>query len=190
MDVVALEIEGVLLITPPRFADERGYFSEVWNARAFAGAGIDATFVQDNQSLSRQKGTIRGLHFQTPPSAQGKLVRVLKGVIRDVAVDIRQGSPTFGRHVAMDLTAEEGRQLWIPPGFAHGFCTLVDDTEVHYKATGYYDRNCDAGIRFDDPDLGIDWGIPASEAILSPKDRTLPGLADTPAYFSYGTASA
>ena len=190
MDVVALEIEGVLLITPPRFADERGYFSEVWNARTFANAGIDETFVQDNQSLSRHEGTIRGLHFQSPPSAQGKLIRVLKGAIRDIAVDIRQGSPTFGRHVAMDLTAEEGRQMWIPPGFAHGFCTLVDDTEVHYKVTGYYDRECDTGIRFDDPDLGIDWGIPAAEAILSPKDRTLPGLADTPAYFSYGTASA
>jgi len=188
MDVVALEIEGVLLITPPRFADGRGYFSEVWNARTYARAGLDATFVQDNQSLSRQKGTIRGLHFQTPPSAQGKLVRVLKGAIRDVAVDIRHGSPTFGRHVSVDLTGEDGRQMWIPPGFAHGFCTLVDDTEIHYKVTAFYDRDCDTGIRFDDPDLGIDWGIPAAEAMLSPKDRTLPRLAELPPHFSeHGT---
>ena len=187
MEIEALPITEVLVLTPRRFADERGWFCESWNARAFADAGLDVSFVQDNHSLSRHSGTIRGLHFQTPPHAQGKLVRVVRGAIRDLAVDIRHGSPTFGRHVGVDISAEDGRQVWVPPGFAHGFCTLEPDTEVLYKVTDFYDRECDKGLLFSDPELGLDWGIDAAAATLSDKDRAHPTLAELPAYFRYET---
>lgn len=173
-----MPIEGVALLTPRRFEDDRGWFCETWNARTLAGLGLELDFVQDNHSLSRPRGTVRGLHFQLPPHGQGKLVRVIAGAVRDVAVDIRVGSPTYGRHVAVDLSAENGRMLWVPEGFAHGFATLVPDTEVVYKVTGFYDRDSDRGLRFDDPALGIDWGIRPEEAVLSPKDRTHPTLAE------------
>ena len=185
MRVEATEIEGVLAITPARHGDERGHFSETWSRKAFAAIGIDLDFVQDNQSLSRPAGVIRGLHFQIPPTPQGKLVRVLRGRILDVAVDIRRGSPTFGRHVAVELSAETGRQLWVPVGFAHGFCTLEPDTEVAYKVTGPYDRACDKGLAFDDPDLAIAWPVDPAAAIVSDKDRRQPRLRDLETAFTY-----
>lgn len=184
MDVERLAIPDVLVITPKRHEDARGYFMEVWNERTFAGAGLALSFVQDNQSLSRRAGTVRGLHFQIPPFAQGKLVRVLTGAIRDVAVDLRKGSPTYGHHVHADLSAEDGRMIWVPEGFAHGFCTLTDDTEVAYKVTAFYDRESDKGLAFDDPALSIDWGMPPDRLILSEKDRRHPTLAELPDHFA------
>ncbi|MCB1506949.1 MAG: dTDP-4-dehydrorhamnose 3,5-epimerase [Hyphomicrobiaceae bacterium] len=183
--VKRLEIPDVILIAPAKFGDDRGFFSETYNAATFREAGIDATFVQDNQSLSRSSGVVRGLHFQKPPHAQGKLIRVVRGRIFDVAVDIRTGSPTFGHHVRAELSAENWQQLWIPPGFAHAFCTLEPDTEVFYKVTDFYAPECDAGILWNDPDLEIDWPISSSEAILSPKDTNLPRLADLSEIFTY-----
>jgi dTDP-4-dehydrorhamnose 3,5-epimerase len=186
MDIVASEIlPAVRIVTPRRFVDERGFFSEVWKANAFAEAGIEAAFVQDNHSLSRQQGVVRGLHFQTGRNAQAKLVRCIRGAILDVAVDVRHGSPTFGRHVAIELSAQNWRQLFIPVGFAHGFCTLQPETEVIYKVTAPYDPAADNGVAHDDPDLGIAWPIAGGEAILSEKDRAQPRLKDLPAYFPY-----
>ncbi len=170
------EIADVKVITPRRFTDERGFFSEVFNARAFASIESNA-FVQDNHSWSSQPFTIRGLHFQTVPRAQGKLVRVARGRILDVAVDIRRSSPTFGKHVAVELSAANWRQLWVPVGFAHGFCTLEPDTEVLYKVTDYYSAEHDFGLAFDDPALGIAWPTAPEAAILSDKDRKHPRLA-------------
>lgn len=181
-----LEIPELVLISPARFGDDRGFFSETYNERAFAELGIAARFVQDNHSLSRNKGVVRGLHFQAPPHAQGKLVRVVRGSILDVAVDIRQGSPTFGKHVVVELSAANWRQLWVPVGFAHAFCTLEEDTEVIYKVTDYYAPECDAGIIWNDPDLGIAWPVSAAQALLSAKDMTLPRLADISSPFTYG----
>ncbi|SHO66929.1 dTDP-4-dehydrorhamnose 3,5-epimerase [Pseudoxanthobacter soli DSM 19599] len=185
MDVREFEIPGVKLVIPKRFGDHRGFFSETWSDRAFRQQVADIGFVQDNHSLSAQKGTLRGLHFQKPPSAQGKLVRVVRGAVFDVAVDIRHGSPTFGRHVSVVLDAREGAQLWIPPGFLHGFCTLEDDTEFLYKVTGYYSAADDAGVAWDDPDLGIDWPVDEATAVLSDKDRKHPRLRDLPPIFAY-----
>jgi dTDP-4-dehydrorhamnose 3,5-epimerase len=176
-NIEAGPIEGLLIITPRKFGDERGFFSETYNARALAEAGFERAFVQDNHSLSRQPGVVRGLHFQTPPFAQDKLVRVLKGAILDVAVDLRKASPTYGRHFAIELSADNWLQLLVPVGFAHGFCTLVPDTEVAYKVTDYYSPQSDAGLRWDDPDLAIDWPVGAAAAILSDKDRRQPGFA-------------
>ena len=173
-----LAIEGPLLISVRRFADPRGVFIETWNARDFAAVGIEGPFVQDNQSLSVHVGTVRGLHFQIPPEAQGKLVRVLRGRILDVAVDLRRGSPTFGQHVAEELSAENGLMLWVPAGFAHGFVTRDPDTEVAYKVTALYAPACDRGLAFADPALGIDWGIDPASAVLSDKDGKLPKLAE------------
>jgi len=175
----------VKLIPPPIFRDGRGFFSEPYNRDALAAAGIDAEFVQDNQSLSRARGVLRGLHFQADPHAQGKLIRVSRGSIFDVAVDIRRGSPTYGRHVSTELSADNWAQLWVPTGFAHAFCTLEADTEVIYKVTDFYAPDCDRGLAFDDPDLGIQWPVPPSEAVLSDKDRRHPRLRDLPAYFTY-----
>lgn len=168
--VTPTELDGVLILEPKRFGDPRGWFTESYNAARMKEAGIDLTFIQDNQSFSADIGTIRGLHFQTPPQAQDKLVRVLAGAIYDVAVDLRNGSPTYGKHVGVDLTAENGRQLLVPKGFAHGFVTRVPDTMVFYKVTAPYAPECDEGLAFDDPDLGIDWGIAAEKAFLSDKD--------------------
>lgn len=179
MQIEALAIPDVKLLTPRIFRDERGFFSETWNARLLAAHGIAAEFVQDNHALSRTHGTLRGLHFQRAPMAQDKLVRVTRGSIVDVAVDIRPGSPTFGRHVMARLSAENWTQIWVPKGFAHGYLTLEPDTEVIYKVTAYYSPADDAGIRWNDPALAIAWPIEASQAILSDKDRQLPMLTET-----------
>ncbi len=184
MHVTRLAIEGLALLKPARFGDHRGFFSETYNRRRFAEAtGVDVEFVQDNHSLSRDAGTLRGLHFQRPPSAQGKLVRVVRGAVLDVAVDLRHGSPTFGRHMAVELSADNGEQLWIPAGFAHAFCTLVPDTEFVYKVTDYYSPADDGGIIWNDPDLAIEWPFPADRLTLSDKDGKLPRLADLPPIF-------
>uniref|UniRef100_A0A9E8CKU6 dTDP-4-dehydrorhamnose 3,5-epimerase n=1 Tax=Bosea sp. NBC_00436 TaxID=2969620 RepID=A0A9E8CKU6_9HYPH len=176
-------IPAVKIITPKKFGDHRGFFSETWSRKAFAEAGLDLDFVQDNQSLSAPVGTLRGLHFQSPPFAQDKLVRVTRGRILDVAVDIRASSPTFGKHVAVELSAENWRQLLVPIGFAHGFVTLEPDTEVLYKVTAPYAPENDHGLAFDDPALGIDWRLPLSELTLSDKDRKHPRLAEMLRYF-------
>lgn len=171
------EIDGLKVLTPVRFEDSRGYFSETFRQQALVDAGIDIAFIQDNQSLSRTVGTLRGLHFQKPPFAQAKLVRVLVGHILDVAVDLRPGSSTFGQHVAIDLSAENGRQLLVPAGFAHGFITRAPDTMVLYKVSAPYAPAYDSGIRWDDPQLGIDWGLGNRLPVLSDKDRQLPTLS-------------
>ncbi|MEI5668083.1 dTDP-4-dehydrorhamnose 3,5-epimerase [Bosea sp. CCNWLW174] len=184
LSVEPTAIPAVKIITPKKFGDHRGFFSETWNRAAFAEAGLDLDFVQDNQSLSAAVGTLRGLHFQSAPFAQDKLVRVTKGRILDVAVDLRASSPTFGQHVAIELSAENWRQLLVPIGFAHGFVTLEPDTEVLYKVTAPYGPKNDHGVAFDDPALGIDWRLPHGELVLSDKDRKHPRLADLPRYFA------
>ena len=183
MQIENTDIEAVKIITPKRFGDHRGFFSEVYSRQAFAKAGLDLDFLQDNHSFSAEVGTIRGLHFQSPPFAQDKLVRVTRGRILDVAVDLRRGSATYGRHVAVELSRENWRQLLVPIGFAHGFCTLEPDTEVLYKVTNVYSPTNDLGLAFDDPALGIDWGIDPAKATLSDKDRRHPKLADLPTVF-------
>lgn len=188
MQTQALAIPDVKLITPSIHRDERGFFSETFNARALATAGVTAHFVQDNHSLSVDAGVVRGLHFQVPPHAQGKLVRVVRGSIFDVAVDIRAGSPTYGQHVTAVLSADNWSQLWVPEGFAHGFCTLERSTEVVYKVTDYYAPDCDRGLRWDDPDLAIAWPVAPADAILSAKDKLHPVLDALPAYFSLARA--
>ncbi len=190
MKIVETEIPEVKLVLPDRRGDDRGFFSEVFRKDALAAAGIDADFVQDNHSFSATMGTVRGLHFQTDPHAQGKLLRVTRGAILDVAVDIRRGSPTYGRHVAVRLSARDWNQLWIPAGFAHGFCTVEPDTEVLYKVTAYYAPAHDFGLRWDDPAIGIDWPVDADSAVLSEKDRRHPTLADLPAHFTYPAKAA
>ncbi len=185
MKTEPLEIPDLLLLTPARLADPRGFFSETFRADAFAAHAVGVTFVQDNHAYSAQKGVLRGLHFQIPPRAQGKLVRCTRGAILDVAVDIRLGSPTYGRHVAVELSAANWRQIWVPPGFAHGYVTLEEGCEVVYKVTDYYAPECDRGIAWDDPALGIDWRISAGDAVLSDRDRKHPRLADAPASFQF-----
>ncbi|MCQ8184169.1 dTDP-4-dehydrorhamnose 3,5-epimerase [Parvularcula maris] len=180
-----LAIPDVILVQPKRHGDHRGFFEESFVASRYAEGGIEGPFVQDNHSLSGGVGTLRGLHFQTEPSPQGKLVRCTRGRILDVAVDIRQGSPTYGQHVSEELSAENGRQLWVPAGFAHGFVTLEPNTEVQYKVTSYYDPEADKGLAWDDPALGIDWGLGGKEPVLSGKDTQHPVLADLPTYFTY-----
>ena len=186
MQVEKTEIDGVLVVTPRVFRDERGFFVETWSQRAMSKAGIASSFVQDNHAYSRQKGVVRGLHLQCPPVPQGKLVRVVRGAIFDVAVDVRAGSPTCGRHVAVTLTAGNFRQLWVPPGFLHGYATLEPDTEVIYKVTGDYAPECDRGVAWDDPALAIPWPVATPDAILSPKDRGNKPLSEHPVYFHYG----
>jgi dTDP-4-dehydrorhamnose 3,5-epimerase len=176
MDIQDFAIKGPKLILPKRFSDARGYFQETWSDRVYRETIGDVAFVQDNLSLSIRKGTLRGLHFQQPPCAQGKLVRVGCGSIYDVAVDIRKGSPTYGQHLAITIDSEQAAQLWIPPGFLHGFCTLEENTEVCYKVTSYYNPTCEAGVIWNDPDLGIQWPIKEEGIVLSEKDRTLPRL--------------
>jgi dTDP-4-dehydrorhamnose 3,5-epimerase len=188
MEAVELALPGVFLFSPIRHGDERGFFSETFKMSAFAAHVPGVEFVQDNHSLSRDVGVIRGLHFQTPPHAQGKLVRVPRGRVLDVVVDLRVGSPTYGEHLSVELSADNWQQLWVPPGFAHAFCTLEPNTEFCYKVTSYYAPECDAGIAFDDPDLGIDWTIDLSTATLSDKDRKLPRLKDYASPFRYDGA--
>ena len=183
MDIAALDIPEVKIIRPKKFGDSRGFFSETYNKRAFEAAGLHYDFVQDNQSLSAETGTVRGLHFQLPPFAQDKLVRVVKGSILDVAVDIRKGSATYGRHVSAVISAREWNQILVPIGFAHGFCTLEPDTEVIYKVTNFYSAEHDRGLLWNDPELGIDWPVGAEEAQLSDKDRRQPRLAELTDHF-------
>lgn len=185
MEVQYFDVPGVTLLLPRHIGDERGYFAETFRADLFASYCGDFTFVQDNESLSARQGTIRALHFQTPPFTQGKLVRCTAGALFDVAVDIRHGSPTFGRWVGETLTPENGRQLWVPPGFAHGFCSLAPDTVIAYKVTAYYNAESDKGLRWDDPAIGINWPDLADPETLSPKDRKQPALAELPAYFPW-----
>ncbi|MFL6818116.1 MAG: dTDP-4-dehydrorhamnose 3,5-epimerase [Bradyrhizobium sp.] len=178
MEIRALLLAEIKLIVPQIHRDARGFFSETYNRQALCAAGMSIEFVQDNHILTREAGTIRGLHFQTPPRAQGKLVRVTRGSIFDVAVDIRVGSPTFGQHVSVTLSNENWRQIWIPTGFAHGYCTLEPDTEVIYKVTDYYAPDFDRGIKWDDEAVGIKWPVHPDNVKLSQKDRTLPSLKD------------
>jgi dTDP-4-dehydrorhamnose 3,5-epimerase len=183
MNFEHFDISGPVLIEPKRIGDSRGWFSETFRADRFAESVGEQVFVQHNQSLSAAKGTVRGLHFQLAPAGQGKLVRCLKGAILDVAVDIRRSSPTFGQHVAAELTADNGHQLWVPVGFAHGFVTLAEDTEIFYLVTDYYSPAHDRGLLWNDPALGIGWGVEASAAQLSDKDRKWPALKDLPDAF-------
>ena len=183
MEVVETAIPEVKIVKPKKHGDHRGFFSETYNKKDFAAAGIDLDFVQDNHSLSADKGTVRGLHFQLHPFAQDKLVRVSRGSILDVAVDIRRGSPTFGRHVSAVFSAAEWNQILVPIGFAHGFVTLEPNTEVLYKTTAFYAPEHDRGILWSDPELGIDWGVDEGQAILSDNDRALPTLNDAPDLF-------
>ena len=177
-------IAAVKIVTPRKHGDNRGFFSEVFRADVLAKAGLKLDFVQDNHSLSAQVGTLRGLHFQAPPFGQDKLVRVLRGAIIDVAVDLRKSSPTYGKHVAVELSAANWRQLLVPIGFAHGFCTLEPDTEVFYKVTNYYSAAHDMGLAWDDPALAIEWPVSAQAAVLSDKDRRQPVLKDLPPVFA------
>jgi dTDP-4-dehydrorhamnose 3,5-epimerase len=177
-------LAGLRVLTPRRFGDERGFFSESWNRRLLAEHGMDYDFVQDNHSVSARINTVRGLHFQSPPHAQAKLVRCGKGRLFDVAVDIRKGSPTFGQWFGVELSFENGRQLMIPAGFLHGFATREPDTEIIYKCTDYYSPTSDGAVRYDDPGIGIDWGLTGA-AILSDKDAAAPRLADFATPFSF-----
>jgi dTDP-4-dehydrorhamnose 3,5-epimerase len=174
-----------MIVISPRVDDARGFFSEVWNARNFCTIGVEATFVQENHVRSLIKGTLRGLHYQIPQAAQGKLVRVTRGAIFDVAVDIRRGSPRFGRHTSAVLSADNWNQFWVPPGFAHGYCTLEDDTDVVYRVTDFYSAEHDRGIAWNDPELTIAWPVTGEPAVISERDRKLPRLADQPDLFTY-----
>ena len=183
LEIEPTAIPDVKILTPKRFDDGRGFFSEVYSRQRLEDAGFKLDFVQDNQSLSLEKGVVRGLHYQLPPTAQAKLVRVTRGAILDVAVDIRRGSPTFGKHVAAVISAENWRQIFVPVGFAHGFVTLEANTEVLYKVTAYYSPKDERGIRWNEPELAIDWGISEAAAVLSEKDRKYPTLADATELF-------
>lgn len=187
MKITPQAIPEVLVIEPDRHGDARGFLSEVWKRSALVAAGLTAEFVQDNHSFSQDAGVLRGLHFQRPPHAQGKLVRVVRGRILDVAVDIREGSATYGSHVTVELSAANWRQVWVPRGFAHGFLTLEPGTEVLYKVDAEYDRTADAGIAWDDPALGINWPLPPGGPILSEKDRMAPRLAEAGPMFPSGS---
>jgi dTDP-4-dehydrorhamnose 3,5-epimerase len=186
MKIEALAIPAVKRITPPKFGDSRGFFSETWSQAKLQAQGFDEHFVQDNHSFSASVGTIRGLHCQLAPHAQGKLVRVIKGAIWDVAVDIRQGSPTYGKWVAAELSEANWAQLWIPPGFLHGFCTIAPDTEVIYKVTGDYDKASERAIIWNDPDLALPWPVEPGAEALSDKDKLAPKLAEiSEPWFTY-----
>ena len=181
-----LPIPDVFVFTPKRFGDDRGYFVETYNRALMEPMTGPLEWFQDNHSRSNPKGTVRGLHFQIAPFAQDKLVRCIRGAILDVAMDIRHGSPTFGQHVSVKLTAEGGEQIFVPRGFAHGFVTLEDSCEISYKVSNYYSLPHDRNIRWNDPALGIDWGVGENDATLSQKDAAAPMLADTPVYFRFG----
>jgi dTDP-4-dehydrorhamnose 3,5-epimerase len=181
--VESLAIPDVKILRPKKHGDARGFFSETYSQRALVDAGIDLTFVQDNHAFSAAKGTMRGLHFQTTPFAQDKLVRVIRGSILDVAVDLRRASPTYGKHVAAVISAQAWNQILVPVGFAHGLLTLEPDTEVLYKVTNYYSPQHDLGLLWNDPALAIAWPVTEADAILSAKDKVQPRLADLPAYF-------
>jgi dTDP-4-dehydrorhamnose 3,5-epimerase len=184
MEFRGLELDGPLEIRPRKIEDERGYFSETFRADAFGEHVSNVQFVQENQSLSVGVGTLRGIHFQTRPAAQGKLVRCISGSVLDVVVDLRFDSATFGKWVSLVLTPEDNNQLWIPEGFGHAFCTLKPNSVVSYRVTRYYDPDCDKGVAWDDPDIDIDWPTGADRSTLSAKDRVQPALAELPRYFS------
>lgn len=188
MNIEETSLAGVLVLAPRRFGDDRGWFTETWNAGRMAEAGLDLGFVQDNHSFSAAVGTLRGLHYQRPPRAQDKLVRCSRGAILDVAVDFRAGSPTFGRWVGVELTAANGLQLLVPKGFLHGFVTRLPDTEVQYKCTDTYAPDCDGAVAWDDPDIGIDWGLTGAP-VLSAKDAAAPRLSAVQSPFVFGGAA-
>ncbi|SLN57063.1 dTDP-4-dehydrorhamnose 3,5-epimerase [Roseivivax jejudonensis] len=190
IEIEKTALPGVLILTPRRFGDARGFFSESWNRKRLSENGIDIDFVQDNHSLSEQVGTVRGLHFQAPPMAQDKLVRCGRGALYDVAVDIRRGSPTFGQWIGVELSFENGKQLLVPKGFLHGFVTRAPETEIVYKCSDYYSPEHDGAVRWDDPEIGIDWGIAPEDAVLSDKDRAAPTLAEFNTPFDYHEAPA
>ncbi len=185
MQTEATSLPEVLLLTPRRFGDARGWFTETFNAQRMREAGIAIDWVQDNHSFSATKGTLRGLHYQSAPHAQDKLVRCTRGAILDVAVDCREGSPRFGQWVAEELSAENGRQLLVPQGFLHGFVTLTDDVEVQYKCSDFYAPDCDGAVRWDDPEIGIDWRLNGAKPVLSDKDQAAPLLKDAARPFRY-----
>ena len=188
MRVEQTDLPDALLLEPARHGDARGFFSESWNKSTLLQHGVELDFVQDNHSFSQAAGTVRGLHFQSPPHAQAKLVRCGKGALFDVAVDIRKGSPTYGKWVGFDLTFENGLQLLVPAGFLHGFVTLQPDTEIIYKCTDHYAPDCDGAVRFDDPDIGIDWPL-TGDAVLSDKDAAAPLLRDFDSPFIWESAA-
>lgn len=177
MQFVPTAIPDVIVVEPQRFGDDRGWFAETWQERKFAEGGIEAEWVQDNHSFSSEKGTLRGMHYQNPPHAQAKLVRCTRGIILDVVVDFRKASPTYLRHVAVELSSANLRQLYVPAGFLHGFVTMTQDCEVQYKCSDYYAPECDASVRWDDPQLAIDWPLDGAP-ILSGKDAAAPFVAD------------
>jgi dTDP-4-dehydrorhamnose 3,5-epimerase len=185
LELTDTKIPAVKIIRHRLFQDSRGTFAETYSKKDFAAAGLDQEFVQDNQSFSLSRGTIRGLHFQTEPAAQAKLVRVSCGAILDVAVDLRRSSPTYGKYVSAILSAENSTQLFIPRGFAHGFCTMEDNTIVDYKVSDFYSPAHERGIRWDDPALSIEWGATAAEIVLSDRDQRHPFLKDQPDYFTF-----
>lgn len=185
MVVERTALDGVLILTPPRIEDARGFFSESYSRRALENAGIHTDFVQDNQSLSRQPDTIRGLHYQAPPHAQAKLVRCGRGALYDVAVDIRRGSPTYGHWLGVELSFGNGRQLLIPEGFLHGFVTQEPDTEIIYKCSAYYAPECEGTVLWNDPDIGIDWGLGGVEPVLSKRDAAAKRFAELDSPFTY-----
>jgi dTDP-4-dehydrorhamnose 3,5-epimerase len=190
MRIERFKIEDIFAIEPSKHSDHRGFFSETYRNDFLRGQKVDAEFLQDNHVYSAQRGVLRGLHFQIPPHAQGKLVRCVRGAILDIGVDIRAGSPTFGQHVAVELSAANWKQLWVPPGFAHGYVTLEQDCEVIYKTTDYYAKDCERGLAWDDPALDIDWRIAKSSLVISDKDHTNPRLADIEPFFHYDRRSA
>jgi dTDP-4-dehydrorhamnose 3,5-epimerase len=183
LDIQTTVLEGVLILFPARHGDARGFFSESWNRQRMKAAGIDIDFVQDNHSLSAKVGTVRGLHFQSPPHAQAKLVRCGKGALYDVAVDIRRGSPTYGQWIGEELTFENGRQLLVPAGFLHGFVTRLPDTEIIYKCSDYYAPDCDGAVLWDS--CGVDWGMGSTQVLLSDRDKSAPALADFESPFTW-----
>jgi dTDP-4-dehydrorhamnose 3,5-epimerase len=184
MKIIETEIPDVKVIEPQKFGDHRGFFSETYNRKVLKENGIELDFVQDNHSLSVDKGILRGLHFQTEPFAQDKLVRVISGSVYDVAVDLRKSSPTFGKHVAITLSSDNWLQLLVPKGFAHGFVTMENNTEVIYKVTNYYSPENDSGILWNDPRLGINWPISTDQIILSDKDKVQPRFSEANSYFN------
>jgi dTDP-4-dehydrorhamnose 3,5-epimerase len=190
MQIERFDIPDIFAMVSPKHSDHRGFFSETYRRDALAAEGLDQPFVQENHVYSTQPGVLRGLHFQVAPHAQGKLVRCVRGAILDVGVDIRTGSPGYGRHIAVELSAANWKQLWVPPGFAHGYLTLEPDCEVIYRVTDYWAPDCERGIAWDDPALGIDWRIPAGGAILNDKDRRNPPLAEIERFFQYAPARA
>jgi dTDP-4-dehydrorhamnose 3,5-epimerase len=178
MNIASTRLAGVSIIEPERHSDERGWLSELWNPVALQDAGLNASFVQDNLSLSNAVGVVRALHFQIPPFQQGKLITCLTGAIFDVALDLRQGSPTYGEHISVELSSDDGKVIWIPPGFAHGYCSLEPETRVLYKLTAPYQQGATGGVRWDDPELGIDWPVSVHSAVVNERDHGWPTLSE------------